>query len=59
MMNSKTNTEIRAHRGTRPMAVHVDTDGYWWLCDSNIENQENLEQQGCWRYDLMAFDRND
>ena len=45
--------------GARPMAVHVDSSGHWWLCDKHVQTGQDFESQGCWRYDQMAFDRND
>lgn len=48
-----------AHIGTRPMIVHVDSNGNEWLCDKNVDSGANFAEQGCWRTDMMAFNRND
>lgn len=48
-----------SYSGARPMKVFTDADGNWWLCDKNVNPHESFEAQQCWRYDLMAFDRND
>lgn len=54
------NTGLKASSGgARPMKVFTDANGYWWLCDANVDPRESFEAQQCWRYDLMAFDRND
>ena len=47
-----------AHIGSRPMVVHVDSRGTEWLCDKNV-NGGDFAAQGCWRTDMMAFNRND
>jgi hypothetical protein len=62
-MNKKSNesklTGRGAYSGARPMVVHVDSSGTEWLCDKNVNSDSNYAQQGCWRTDMMAFNRND
>ena len=32
-----------------PMEVVVDNNGAYWLCDEGVEQEEDLEERGCWR----------
>jgi hypothetical protein len=34
---------------TRPMKVVVDSQGRTWLCDMDVDESKDLEEQGCWR----------
>lgn len=47
------------YAGARPLKVHVDGNGDWWLCDKHVDAGGDFAGAGCWRYDEMAFDRND
>ena len=47
------------HPGARPMRVYIDKDGCWWLCDKGIDQNKDLQKQGCWRCKDMEFTRND
>jgi hypothetical protein len=47
------------HRPARPMKVVADRTGARWLCDKNVDEEKNLEAQGCWRCGDLAFTRND
>ena len=31
----------------RPIRVHVDASGEYWLCDANVDPKANLLRQGC------------
>ncbi|MFH2050433.1 MAG: hypothetical protein ABIJ12_13435 [bacterium] len=41
------------------MKTHIDHNGYEWLCDASVNPKEDFSSQGCWRTDMMAFNRND
>ena len=43
------------HKPARPMKYFKDKDGNGWLCDKDIDADQDLEAQGCWRCDDMAF----
>ena len=43
------------HRPARPLKFFKDKDGNGWLCDKGIDFDGDLEAQGCWRCDEMAF----
>lgn len=47
-----------SYPGARPMTVHTDDQGNEWLCDKSA-TKGNYADQGCWRTDMMAFNRND
>jgi hypothetical protein len=47
------------HRPARPMKVVADRNGARWLCDKTVDEDKNLESQGCWRCGDLAFTRND
>jgi len=47
------------HKAARPMKVVVADDGCTWLCDANVDERKNLEQQGCWRCSEVPFTRDD
>ena len=47
------------HHAARPMKVVVDPNGSRWLCDKSVDENTNLEVQGCWRCGDLAFTRND
>lgn len=55
--NNQNNAEL-TKGGARPMKVFVDSHGYEWLCDKDADPKGSFEAQGCWRTDMMAFDRN-
>ena len=60
MSNRKNiNDSIVTSSGARPMKVHVDNAGNEWLCDANASPNGDFANQGCWRTDMMAFNRND
>ena len=52
------NSSIVTSSGSRPMKVFVDSNGYEWLCDKDVDPNGNFSAQGCWRSDHMEFDRN-
>lgn len=34
--------------GTRPIKVHVDEHGEYWLCDADVDpNSEDFQKEGC------------
>ena len=47
------------HKAARPMKVVADRNGGRWLCDKNVDEDRDLEAQGCWRCGDLAFTRND
>jgi hypothetical protein len=44
-----------SHRAVRPLKFVKDKNGNGWLCDANVDPNGNLEAQGCWRCEDMAF----
>jgi hypothetical protein len=49
----------KAHKAARPMRVVIADDGCNWLCDSDVDESQDLRKQGCWRCGDLAFTRND
>ena len=47
------------HKAARPMKVVVADGGCTWLCDADVDESKDLEEQGCWRCADVAFTRND
>ncbi len=43
------------HRPARPMRYFKDENGNGWLCDKDIDFDGDLEGQGCWRCEDVAF----
>ena len=43
------------HKPARPLKFFKDNDGVGWLCDNDIDFDGDLEAQGCWRCEDMAF----
>ncbi|MFO7652332.1 MAG: hypothetical protein R6X25_00760 [Candidatus Krumholzibacteriia bacterium] len=43
------------HRAARPLKFVMDKKGGSWLCDADIDVDEDLEAQGCWRCEEIAF----
>ena len=43
------------HKPARPMKFVKDKNGNGWLCDFDVDPNEDLEKQGYWRCDEMAF----
>ncbi len=43
------------HKPARPLKFFKDKDGNGWLCDKDIDADGDLEAQGCWRCEDMAF----
>jgi roadblock/LC7 domain-containing protein len=43
------------HKPARPMMFFKDKEGNGWLCDKGIDPDGDLEAQGCWRCEDMAF----
>lgn len=52
-------SKYQVHHPARPLKVVVDKDGCNWLCDSNVDEDNNLAEQGCWRCSEVQFNRND
>lgn len=52
-------TSNTPHKPARPMKFIKDDQGEYWLCDSDVDPSEDLAIQGCWRYEEMAFTRDD
>jgi streptogramin lyase len=51
--------DVLVHKAARPMKVVSDQDGAKWICDKSVDENKNLEAQGCWRCGDLAFTRND
>ncbi|MFZ5981879.1 MAG: hypothetical protein ACOYVF_14760 [Candidatus Zixiibacteriota bacterium] len=45
--------------GARPLMTFIDSNGHEWLCDKHVDSDKDFSAQGCWRIDLMPFNRND
>ncbi len=43
------------HKPARPMKFFKDENGCGWLCDKDVDPDGDLEAQGCWRCDEVAF----
>ncbi len=43
------------HKPARSLKFFKDNGGNGWLCDKDIDFNGDLESQGCWRCDEMAF----
>ena len=56
-MNEDTRAEASTdtHRPARPLKFFRDPRGNGWLCDKDIDPDRDLEAQGCWRCEDMAF----
>ena len=48
-------TDLCGHTAARPLKDVKDQGGYGWLCDQNVNPNQDLRKQGCWRCDEMAF----
>ena len=57
VMNDKTKAEAStdSHKPARPLKFFKDKEGNGWLCDKDIDFDGDLEAQGCWRCEEMAF----
>jgi hypothetical protein len=54
MPNTK-DIPVESHKAARPLKWFKDKDGNTWLCDRDIDPDGDLEAQGCWRCEEMAF----
>lgn len=37
--------------GTRPVKIHVDKEGEYWLCDASVDpNSADFRKEGCTAY---------
>ena len=43
------------HKPARPLKWFKDKQGNTWLCDKYIDFKGDLEAQGCWRCEEIAF----
>ena len=43
------------HKPARPMKFFKDKDGCGWICDKDVDPDGDLEAQGCWRCEDLAF----
>jgi hypothetical protein len=43
------------HKAAHHMIFLKDKDGNGWLCDKGVDPEGDLETQGCWRCEDMAF----
>ena len=51
----KTTESKETHKPARPIQFIKDRYGNGWLCDKGIDPDGDLEAQGCWRCEDMAF----
>lgn len=42
-------SSIRAHKLAKPLKVVKDSHGCTWLCDADVDENQDLAEQGCWR----------
>lgn len=54
MTNSK-----NTYKPARPFEFVTDSEGNLWICDKGVDKNDSLVGQACWRYDDLAFTRND
>ena len=47
------------HRAARPLKVIPDWNGEYFICDSNVDPNGDLEKQGGWRCGDLAFSASD
>jgi hypothetical protein len=52
---TKTEASTDTHKPARPLKFFKDKEGNGWLCDKDIDFNGDLEAQGCWRCEEMAF----
>lgn len=55
MSDERKEASTATHKPARPMKFFKDKDGNSWLCDKDIDFGGDLEAQGCWRCEEMAF----
>lgn len=55
MSNKKETPQDTPHKAARPMRYVKDRQGNGWLCDQEVDSAEDLEAQGCWRCEDVAF----
>ena len=53
--NKKAKASTSTHQPARPLKFFKDKYGDGWLCDQDIDFEGDLEKQGCWRCEDMAF----
>lgn len=53
--DSMSSLDFVPHRPARPIKFVKDKDGDGWLCDTNVDVNKDLKDQGCWRCEEMAF----
>jgi hypothetical protein len=46
---------IEPHYSARPMKVVRDKYGRLWICDQDVEEEDDLEAQGAWRCGDLTF----
>lgn len=54
-LDKRDDASTETHKPARPMRFFKDRDGNGWLCDKDIDPDADLEAQGCWRCEEMAF----
>jgi hypothetical protein len=56
-MKDEKATGTQPHEAARPLVYFKDEDGNGWLCDKGkkLDESGDLQEQGCWRCDEMAF----
>ena len=52
---AETTAKTESHKPARPLMFVRDKNGDGWLCDKDIDLGRDLEAQGCWRCEEMAF----
>jgi hypothetical protein len=54
-INEREEMSTTTHKPARPLKYFKDKEGNGWLCDKDIDPDGDLEAQGCWRCEEMAF----
>jgi hypothetical protein len=55
MGKNQTSFQAEVHNAARPLKYVTDANGTGWLCDKNVDESGDLNGQGCWRCEDMAF----
>jgi hypothetical protein len=53
--DEKSEETIEGHKAARPLRWVKDKSGNTWLCDTDVDPDADMRQQGCWRCDEIAF----
>ena len=53
--DNRSEASTETHKPARPLKFFKDSEGCGWLCDKDINPDQDLAAQGCWRCEEMAF----